>query len=144
VSVGAAYAWQPRPPAPPVAQASSVAPMEQPATAPTVAAAEPIASPAVSPSIEAQDPKPIATTGGPSKSYSVLVASFRKPSQADVLVSELRDLGYQASIARAQGLTNGLWHQVMAGPFGDLGAARETESRLRQLPGYADAHLIRN
>jgi len=145
VSVGAAYAWQPRTPAPPVARASSVAPIEETASAPTVAAVEPIVSPAaVSQPTETQDPKPIATTGGPSKSYSVLVASFRKPSQADVLVSELRDLGYQASVDQAQGFTNGLWHQVKAGPFGDLGSAREIESRLRQLPGYADAHLIRN
>ena len=145
VSVGAAYAWQPRPPAPPVAQAPSVAPIETPASAPTVAAIEPSAPPAAVPhSTDAQVPKPIATTGGPSKSYSVLVASFRMASEADMLATELRDLGYQASVARAQGLTNGWWHQVTAGPFGDLGAARETESRLRQLPGYADAHLIRN
>jgi hypothetical protein len=37
-----------------------------------------------------------------------------------------------------------LWHQVVAGPFDDLGSARQGEARLRQLPGYADAHLIQH
>ncbi len=74
----------------------------------------------------------------------MLVASFRMASEADTLATELRGLGYQASVARTQGSTNGWWHQVTAGPFGDLGTARQSEARLRQLPGYADAHLIQH
>jgi general secretion pathway protein A len=145
VSVGAAYAWQPRTPTPPVAQNSTVAPTEKPVSTPAVAAIDPNApAAAVSRPADAQVPTPIATTGSPSKSYSVLVASFRMASEADMLATELREMGYQAAIGRTQGSTNGWWHQVTAGPFGDLDAARETESRLRQLPGYADAHLIRN
>jgi general secretion pathway protein A len=76
--------------------------------------------------------------------YSVLVASFRMPSEADALATQLRELGYQTSISRAEAPSRGLWHQVVAGPFKDLGSAREGEARLRQLPGYADAHLIQH
>jgi cell division septation protein DedD len=61
-------------------------------------------------------------------------------SEADTLASELRGLGYRASVAPPRGL----WHQVVAGPFDDLGSARQGEARLRQLPGYADAHLIQH
>ena len=66
------------------------------------------------------------------------------PSEADTLATELRNLGYPASIARAQAPSSGLWHQVLAGPFGDLGSARQGVARLRQLPGYADARLIQH
>ena len=34
--------------------------------------------------------------------------------------------------------------RCVAGPFDDLGSARQGEARLRQLPGYADAHLIQH
>ena len=76
--------------------------------------------------------------------YNVLVASFRMASEADSLAAQLRGLGYRTSVTRAEVPSRGLWHQVLAGPFTDLGAARQGEARLRQLPGYADAHLIQH
>ena len=152
VGVGGASAWQPRPtaqpavrtmaPVQPAARAATGAPAVSRPSPPAVAVIQP-APPAPRPA-EQQSPKPIATSGGPTRSYAVLVASFRMASEADTLATELRDLGYQASVARTQGSTNGWWHQVTAGPFGDLWTARQSEARLRQLPGYADAHLIQH
>jgi cell division septation protein DedD len=65
-------------------------------------------------------------------------------SEADVLATQLRDLGYHASVSRAEAPSRGLWHQVVAGPFNDLSTARQGEARLRQIPGYSDAHLIQH
>ena len=67
------------------------------------------------------------------------------PSEADTL-------GHRTSESWVPGLRcastgcgeRRLWHQVVAGPFDDLGSARQGEARLRQLPGYADAHLIQH
>ena len=38
--------------------------------------------------------------------------------------------------------TRGTWHQVFVGPYADLERARVDETRVRQMPGYADAHVI--
>jgi general secretion pathway protein A len=116
----------------PVVPAPRVVPPPAPATAPSAPPPQNIAA------------APVAATTGTttSKRYSVLVASFRVPSKADALASQLRDMGYSTSISRAGGPPRGLWHQVVAGPFDDLGSARQGEARLRQIPGYADAHLI--
>src|SRR4051812_14068640 len=94
-----------------------------------------------------QKPVPTATTGSvpgaTAGRYKVLVASFRLPSEADSLAAELTDLGYVASVSRAVSTAGAVWHQVVAGPYADLDEARGHEARLRQLPGYGDAHLIR-
>jgi len=76
--------------------------------------------------------------------YSVVVASFRMASEADSLATHLRTLGFGASVTHAEVPERGLWHQVVAGPFADLGAARQGEARLRQIPGYSDAHVIQH
>jgi hypothetical protein len=31
---------------------------------------------------------------------------------------------------------------VFVGPYGDLEQARQEQARVRQLPGYGDAHLV--
>jgi cell division septation protein DedD len=59
-----------------------------------------------------------------------------------VLVDQLRALGYRARTGRVESADRGTWHQVWVGPYADLERARQDEARVRQLPGYADAHLI--
>jgi general secretion pathway protein A len=74
--------------------------------------------------------------------YSVLVGSFRQDSEAGALVDQLRGLGYRARTGRVASADRGTWHQVSVGPYADLERARQDETRVRLLPGYADAHLI--
>jgi general secretion pathway protein A len=78
----------------------------------------------------------------PSPRYSVLVGSFRYEPEAATLLDQLRGLGYQARTSRVSSAGRGIWHQVFVGPYGDLDRARQDEARVRQLPGYADAHLV--
>jgi general secretion pathway protein A len=108
----------------------------------TILPAEPVAAPTTGKTPAVRMLKPIDTVPAEGRSYSVLVASFKMASEADFLATQLRDLGYPASVWRAGVPARGLWHQVIAGPFADLGAARAGEARLRQLPGYSDAHLL--
>ena len=141
LGIGAAAAWQPRALAQALTRpAVASVPTTMHSTLASVQAAKPAAKPAAEPFMV----KPIAIPLAPTTTYSVLVASFRMPSEADTLATELRNLGYPASIARAQAPSSGLWHQVLAGPFSDLGSARQGVARLRQLPGYADARLIQH
>jgi hypothetical protein len=57
-------------------------------------------------------------------------------------MGELQGYGYQARRRRIDTGARGVWHQVVAGPFTDEDLARKAESRIKQLPGYADARLI--
>jgi general secretion pathway protein A len=74
--------------------------------------------------------------------YSVLVGSFRQPDEAARLLAELAPQGYSVRTRRVASATSGAWHLVLAGPYDDIDAARQHESRIRQIPGYADARLI--
>jgi general secretion pathway protein A len=143
LGMGGASAWQPPPHTatqPTIARRSPGAPSAVPNKGPAPAATAPAAPITIAPRPAEIRPRPAAANVSPTQSYSVLVASFRMVSEADTLANELRGLGYRASVAPPRGL----WHQVVAGPFDDLGSARQGEARLRQLPGYADAHLIQH
>jgi type II secretory pathway predicted ATPase ExeA/cell division septation protein DedD len=76
------------------------------------------------------------------RSYSILVGSFRLEPEAASLTDQLSGLGYRTSTSRVTSATRGIWHQVFVGPYGNLDQARLDETRVRQLPGYADAHVI--
>ena len=76
------------------------------------------------------------------RSYSILVGSFRLEPEAASLTDQLSGLGYRTRTTRVTSITRGIWHQVFVGPYGDLERARADETRVRQLPGYADAHVI--
>ncbi len=76
------------------------------------------------------------------RSYSILVGSFRYEPEAAVLINQLSDLGYHTRGARVSSATRGIWHQVFVGPYSELDMAKQDQSRVRQLPGYADAQLI--
>jgi general secretion pathway protein A len=87
-------------------------------------------------------PPPRAEPAAPSAAYSVLVGSFRQPGEADRLMGELRERGYEVRRRRIDTGTRGVWHQVVAGPYADERDAQQAEARIKQLPGYADARLI--
>jgi general secretion pathway protein A len=84
-------------------------------------------------------PAPPKVAGG---KYVVLVASFRQQAQADSLLDQLRGLGYRPYANQVGSANRSTWHQVFVGPYDDADQARHDEARVRQLPGYADAHLI--
>jgi len=90
------------------------------------------------------DPQPAQQVAEPASAptYMVLVGSFREHAQADTLLDQLRALGYRTYANRVESPDRGTWHQVFAGPYDDLDKARQDEARVRQLPGYADAHLV--
>jgi general secretion pathway protein A len=105
------------------------------------------------PPVAVQTPVPLPSAAGqPSaagspaargvREYSVLVGSFRQESEAARLVDQLHELGYRARRSRVDAGERGSWHQVYVGPYADLDQARQDEARVRQLPGYADAHLM--
>ena len=88
-------------------------------------------------------PAPLATAGtSVSRRYSVLVGSFRYEPEAASLLDQLKGLGYRARTSRVSSNERGTWHQVFVGPYGDVEQARQDQARVRQLPGYADAHLV--
>lgn len=97
------------------------------------------------PSIEM--PAPVQTSGTqpappPSSSrYSIVVGSFRQPSESTRLTTELAEQGYAARAIRVDAGPRGIWHQVRVGPYTDAARARADEARIRQIPGYADARL---
>ena len=89
-----------------------------------------------------QATEPLAQPPASSSRYMVLVGSFREQTQADALLDQLHGLGYRTYANRVESPDRGTWHQVFAGPYDDLDKARQDEARVRQLPGYADAHLV--
>jgi general secretion pathway protein A len=143
LGAGAASGWPSRTQISPnhqTARAQSVVQASSPA--PTVK--QPVPVPTTGKQVPSETPKSTPVVSKAPATYSVLVASFRMAAEADSLAKQLRDLGYGASISRTEAPARGLWHQVLAGPFGDLGSARQGEARLRQMPGYADAHLVQH
>ena len=108
---------------------------------------EQMASGAPSPAAQTVSP-PIATPAPPLpvtppvKRYNVLVGSFRGEVEADTLLDQLGGLGYRAYVTHVSSPERGKWHLVFVGPYDDLDSARQNEARVRQLPGYADAHLV--
>jgi general secretion pathway protein A len=74
--------------------------------------------------------------------YAVLVGSFRVQTQAATLLDQLRALGYRTYANHVGSAAGSTWHQVFVGPYDDLNQARQDEARVRQLPAYADAHLV--
>ncbi len=112
----------------------------------TVAAVRtaPQPQPQLEPSKQAERQTPVAEVSEQESAqrYMVLVGSFRQQAQADVLLDQLRGLGYRTYANHVGSADRGTWHQVFVGPYDDLDQARQDEARVRQMPGYADAHLV--
>jgi general secretion pathway protein A len=138
------------PPAPIQAEGQAAAPAvtdpsPAPATDQPADRAPDAVAPAAQPEPAPSSPQPAAADQGVAEAagrYSVIVGSFRQNAEAGVLVDQLRALGYRARTGRVESADRGTWHQVWVGPYADLERARQDEARVRQLPGYADAHLI--
>jgi len=81
-------------------------------------------------------------TAAQTRTYSILVGSFRYEPEATVLIGQLSELGYHTRGARISSATRGIWHQVFVGPYSELEMAKQDQLRVRQLPGYADAQLV--
>ncbi|MFL6280887.1 MAG: AAA family ATPase [Vicinamibacterales bacterium] len=92
--------------------------------------------------VDAQSPVESHDLAASSRSYSILVGSFRYEPEAASLIDQLSGLGYRARTVSVTSTTRGTWHQVFVGPYGDIDGARVDEARVRQLPGYGDAHVI--
>jgi general secretion pathway protein A len=78
-------------------------------------------------------------------SYAIQVASFESRDRADRLVAELTAAGFRARMVEFNlGPPRGIVLQIRVdGYTGAQDAARDL-ARIRQLPGYADAHLLAN
>ena len=100
-----------------------------------------VAAPQPQPPSQAETPAPAAAAPAAQR-YVVLVGSFRGQSEADTLLDQLRGLGYRTYVKHVTSAERGRWHLVFVGPYDDLDRARQDEARVRQLPGYADAHLV--
>ena len=93
------------------------------------------------PAADARQENPVPPTAQ-TRMYSILVGSFRYEPEAAVLIGQLSELGYHTRTARVSSATRGIWHQVFVGPYKELDLAKQDQSRVRQLPGYADAQLV--
>ena len=93
-------------------------------------------------SVPADTSAPTPSVMQPAKHYNVVVGSFRGEVEADTLLDQLSGLGYRAYVTHVSSAERGKWHLVFIGPYDDLDSARQNEARVRQLPGYADAHLV--
>ena len=74
--------------------------------------------------------------------FSVVAGSFRQAAEAERLIAELQQRGFQARTRRSAAGDRGTWHQVIVGPYSEVQQARDIEAEIRRIPGYADARLI--
>lgn len=121
-------------------------------SSPIVAIVKETPKPAAEPAAASEPaPQVAATTGAStpapveaSRSYSIVVGSFRHRAEAESLTRDLKAAGFDERAVRIRLITasSGAWHQVLAGPFSDASLAEREYLRVRQMPGYADARLI--
>jgi len=111
-------------------------------TAGTSAAASPGGAPTPAPSPQEPAPPAATTAAATGPTFSVLVASFRQANEATALMNELRERGLPVREIRVVQSPRGPWHQVLVGPYADAAAAARGQERVRQMRGYADAHVI--
>jgi general secretion pathway protein A len=153
LAIGIAYAvtgLQARNPSPRAADPTPLAPRAVVRTepqprrepAPAVAGAKGTTGPATPAAVDSQSARESHEPGRVERSYSILVGSFRYEPEAASLTDQLNGLGYRTRSATVTSNARGTWHQVFIGPYGNIDEARLEEQRVRQLPGYSDAHVI--
>jgi general secretion pathway protein A len=146
----AATGLQARNPSPRAADAALIAPRPVVRTepqprrdpAPAVIGAKGTSGPATPVAVDSQSARDSREPARRERSYSILVGSFRYEPEAAALTEQLSDLGYRTRTATVTSNARGTWHQVFVGPYGNIDQARLEETRVRQLPGYSDAHVI--
>ena len=86
---------------------------------------------------------PPATVRANDGTYSIQVASFTSRNRADRLVTELGKAGFRARAVEFNlGPPRGLVLQIRVDGYENAQAAARDLSRIRDLPGYGDAHLL--
>jgi cell division septation protein DedD len=86
---------------------------------------------------------PLATVRANDGSYSIQVASFASRNRADRLVTELGKAGFRARAVEFDlGPPRGLVLQIRIDGYENAQAAARDLLRIRELPGYSDAHLL--
>jgi cell division septation protein DedD len=78
-------------------------------------------------------------------SYAIQVASFASRDRADRLVVELASAGFRARAVEFNlGPPRGIVVQIRVDGYPSAQDAERDLARIRELPGYADAHLLQN
>ena len=86
---------------------------------------------------------PLAPVRANDGSYSIQVASFASRNRADRLVTELGKAGFRARAVEFNlGPPRGLVLQIRIDGYEDAQTAARDLLRIRELPGYGDAHLL--
>jgi type II secretory pathway predicted ATPase ExeA/cell division septation protein DedD len=83
-------------------------------------------------------------TGNGSVTFAIQIASFTSAAKGAELVAQLHANGIRARVVERDLGDRGRWHQVLADGYVSLTAAEADLSRIKQMPGYADARLIRD
>ena len=88
--------------------------------------------------------RPAAPVSEESDRYAIQVASFQSRTRAERLVSELVGAGFQARAVELRGGSGGVLLQIRVDGYRTVEDAGRDLERIRELPGYADAHLLAN
>lgn len=85
------------------------------------------------------DTKPKAAGG----KFTIQVSAFQSRSQADHLVSNLKNKGYDAYIAQAVIPGKGIWYRVRIGTYGSRDDAQKTANTLKRKEGISTYVTLR-
>ena len=83
-------------------------------------------------------------TGNGTVTFTIQIASFTRAASAAELVAQLQAEGIHARVVERDLGDRGRWYQVLADGYVSLTAAEADLSRIKQMPAYADARLIRD
>ena len=75
-----------------------------------------------------------ASTSKPSAgkgTYKIQIASFKEAEKANKLLAKLKSTGYDAKVIESNRADQGIWHQVMVGPFSSKSDAETKLSELK-------------
>ena len=75
--------------------------------------------------------------------WGVQIAAFADRKDADTLVKELRQDGYDAFVLTGAGESK-TWHRVRVGQFIDIGAAKRVREVLSEQAQFKDAYVAAN
>lgn len=75
--------------------------------------------------------------------FTIQVSAFQNRSQADHLVSNLKNKGYEAYIAQAVIPGKGIWYRVRIGSFGSRDDAQKTANTLKRKEGISTYVTLR-
>ena len=82
--------------------------------------------------------------GNGTVTFAIQIASLTGAASAAELVAQLQAEGINARVVERDLGDRGRWHQVLADGYLSLAAAEADLSRIKQMPGYGDARLIRD